>query len=58
MNKSSKFDLKQWRKEMELTQKEAATKLGVSLRTYKYYEQGAEHSKMLILACTLLKKKR
>lgn len=41
-----------WRETLALTQRKAAEKLGLSLRTYTYYEHGEHHIPVpVLLAC-------
>lgn len=51
--------LREWRDCMQMTQPEAADKLGVGLRTYKGWELGenAPHEKILRLALQALNHK-
>lgn len=47
------FDLRAWRKRMDLTQEQAAAELGTATRTYQRWEKG-EAERVVVLACQAL----
>lgn len=51
-----KYSIKNWRHRMGYTHKQAAEKLGVSMRTYKYYEanQASAWRKLMVMGCKFI----
>lgn len=51
------FELRVWRRGMNWSQERAAEELGVSLRSYKRYENASEVARLVELATFALSKK-